>query len=170
MKGKGRWGVGGSSGVGGYVARERLSRGARVAISARREDELNEVSGGTMLVVTADVPDAASLTAAASRIREELGPIDLCILSAGYWEQMSADAWDTERFNRHVQVNLTGMSTAVGAVLPAMLARRAGVSAVIPSAAGPRGTRGGHRGRAGGVAGRAGVARGGVEQADDDEA
>ena len=139
LNGKVAWVVGGSSGIGAAVARELRSRGALVAISARREDELNEVSGGTMLVVTADVTDAASLTAAASRIREELGPVDLCVLSAGYWEQMSADDWDTERFNRHVQVNLIGMSNAIGAVLPEMLARRSGVIAGISSGAGLRG-------------------------------
>lgn len=142
LNGKVAWVVGGSSGIGAAVARELQSRGALVAISARREDELNEVSGGTMLVVAADVTDAASLTAAASRIREELGPVDLAVLAAGYWEQMSADDWDTERFNRHVQVNLTGMSNAIGAVLPEMLARRSGVIAGISSVAGYRGLTG----------------------------
>ena len=42
-----------------------------------------------MLVVPADVTDAASMTAAAARVRDELGPIDLVVLSAGYWQQMS---------------------------------------------------------------------------------
>ncbi|MEP7035115.1 MAG: SDR family NAD(P)-dependent oxidoreductase [Actinomycetota bacterium] len=142
LNGKVVWVVGGSSGIGAAVARELASRGAQVAISARRQDELNEVSGGSMLVVAADVTDATSLKAAASRIREELGPLDLCVLSAGYWQQMSADDWDTERFNRHVQVNLTGMSNAIGAVLPEMLAQRSGVIAGISSVAGYRGLAG----------------------------
>jgi len=133
------WVVGASSGIGAAVARELVSRGAQVAISARRQDELAEVAAGTMLAVAADVTDAASLTAAASRIRDELGPIDLVVLSAAYWKQMSASEWDTESFNRHVQVNLVGMSNAIAAVLPQMLARRSGVIAGIASVAGYRG-------------------------------
>jgi NAD(P)-dependent dehydrogenase (short-subunit alcohol dehydrogenase family) len=133
------WVVGGSSGIGAAVARELQSRGAVVAISARRQEQLDAVSKGTMLAVAADVTDPASMTAAASSIREELGPIDLTILSAAYWKQMAATDWDTETFNRHVEVNLIGMSNSIGAVLPEMLARRSGVIAGISSVAGYRG-------------------------------
>jgi len=136
------WVVGGSSGIGAAVARELQSRGAAVAISARRADQLGEVSDGTMLAVPADVTDLESLTAAASLIRDGLGPIDLAVLSAGYWKQMAGDDWDTESFNRHVQVNLIGMSNCIAAVLPDMLARRSGVIAGISSVAGYRGLTG----------------------------
>ena len=136
------WVVGGSSGIGAAVARELQSRGARVAISARRSGQLDEVSAGTMLAVAADVTDPASLMAAASRIRDELGPIDLAVLSAGYWKQMTTTVWDTEAFDRHVEVNLIGMSNAIAAVLPQMLARRRGVIAGISSVAGYRGLAG----------------------------
>ncbi len=142
LKGKVAWVVGASSGIGAAVAGELLARGATVAISARRLDQLAEVSAGHMLVAPADVTDAASLAAAAGRIRDELGPIDLVVLSAGYWRQMSASSWDTETFDRHVQVNLIGMSNAIAAVLPEMLARRAGVIAGISSVAGYRGLSG----------------------------
>ena len=136
LSGKVAWVVGGSSGIGAAVARELHSRGARVAISARRRDQLEEVSDGTMLAV------AASLYAAANRIRDEIGPIDLAVLAAGYWKQMTATDWDTEAFDRHVQVNLIGMSNAIAAVLPEMLARRSGVIAGISSVAGYRGLAG----------------------------
>jgi NAD(P)-dependent dehydrogenase (short-subunit alcohol dehydrogenase family) len=139
LSGKVAWVVGGSSGIGAAVARELQSRGSRVAISARRVDQLDEVSGGTMLTVAADVTDGASLTAAASRIRDELGPINLAVLSAGYWKQMTGNHWDAESFNRHVQVNLIGMSNAIAAVLPEMLARHSGIIAGISSVAGYRG-------------------------------
>ena len=55
---------------------------------------------------------------------------------------MTATDWDTESFNRHVQVNLVGMSNAISAVLPEMLARRCGVIAGIASVAGYRGLAG----------------------------
>jgi len=91
------WVVGASSGIGAAVARELVSRGARVAISARREAQLADVSGGRMLVVPADVTDVASMAAAAARVRGELGPIDLVILSAGYWQQASAPKSSSRR-------------------------------------------------------------------------
>lgn len=142
LSGKVAWVIGGSSGIGAAVARELRSRGAVVAISARRQDQLAEVCAGTMLAVPADVTDAASLAAAATRVRDELGPIDLAVLSAGYWQQMSARDWDTGIFDRHVQVNLTGMSNSIAAVLPDMMARHRGVIAGISSVAGYRGLSG----------------------------
>lgn len=139
LKDRTAWVVGASSGIGAATARELVSRGARVAISARREDQLAAVAGGRMLVVAADVTDAQGLRAAADRVRRELGPIDLVVLNAGYWQQMHATNWDTEVFRRHVEVNLVGMSNGIGAVLPEMMARGSGVIAGVASVAGYRG-------------------------------
>lgn len=92
-----------------------------------------------MLVVTADVTDAAGLRAAADQVRADLGPIDVVVLNAGYWKQMDVADWDTEVFRRHVEVNLVGMSNGIGAVLPEMLTRGSGVIAGVASVAGYRG-------------------------------
>ena len=142
LNGKVAWVVGASSGIGAAVARELARRGGTVAISARRDEQLQEVSGGHMLVVPLDVTDAASVAAAAARVHEELGPIDLAVLSAGYWKQMDPQDWDTEVFDQHIRVNLAGMSNAIAAVLPGMLRRHHGVIAGIASVAGYRGLAG----------------------------
>ena len=142
LAGKVAWVVGGSSGIGAAVARELLRRGATVAISARREDRLAEVSGGAMLVVPIDVTDATSVATAATRVREELGPIDLAVLSAGYWKQMDPADWDSGVFDQHIRTNLGGMSNSIAAVLPGMLQRRRGVIAGVASVAGFRGLAG----------------------------
>ncbi len=105
LNGKVAWVVGASSGIGAAVARELARRGGTVAISARRDEQLQEVSGGHMLVVPLDVTDAASVAAAAARVHEELGPIDLAVLSAGYWKQMDPADWDTDVFDQHIRVN-----------------------------------------------------------------
>ena len=86
--------------------------------------------------------DAAAAAAAATRVHEELGPIDLAVLSAGYWKQMDPADWDTDVFDRHVQVNLAGMSNSIAAVLPGMMQRHHGVIAGIASVAGYRGLAG----------------------------
>ena len=142
LNGKVAWVVGGSSGIGAAVARELLHRGATVAISARRQEQLQDVARGDMLDLPADVTDPASVAAAAARIRDDLGPIDLAVLAAGYWKAMNPQHWDTDVFDRHVQVNLTGMSNAIAALLPEMLRRRSGVIAGISSVAGYRGLAG----------------------------
>jgi NAD(P)-dependent dehydrogenase (short-subunit alcohol dehydrogenase family) len=142
LDGKVAWVVGGSSGIGAAVARELLRRGATVAVSARRKDQLHDVAGGHMLVLPADVTDAASVAAAAARVREELGPIDLAVLSAGYWKQMDPSDWDSDLFDRHLRVNLTGMSNVIAAILPGMLRQRSGTIAGITSIAGYRGLAG----------------------------
>ena len=116
--------IGSSSGIGAAVARELARRGGTVAISARRDEQLREVSGGDMLVVPLDVTDAASAAAAAARIREELGPIDLAVLSAGYWKQMNPADWDTEVFDQHIRVNLTGHLTHLTPRLPGLTQHR----------------------------------------------
>ncbi len=112
LNGKVAWVVGASTGIGAAVARELTCRGGTVAISARRDEQLREVSGGRMLVVPLDVTDAASVAAAAARVHQELGPIDLAVLSAGYWKQMDPQDWDTEVFDQHIRVNLAGLRIA----------------------------------------------------------
>jgi NADP-dependent 3-hydroxy acid dehydrogenase YdfG len=133
------WITGASSGIGEALARELTGRGARVAITARRADRLEEIAGDRMLAVPADVTDLDAMRAAAARVEQELGPIDLAVLNAGTWKQMDVTAWDTELFRRHVETNLMGMVHGIDAVLPGMRRRRGGVIAGVSSVAGYRG-------------------------------
>jgi NAD(P)-dependent dehydrogenase (short-subunit alcohol dehydrogenase family) len=133
------WITGASSGIGEALARELTGRGARVAITARRADRLEEIAGDRMLAVPADVTDLDAMRAAAARVEQELGPIELAVLNAGTWKQMDVTAWDTELFRRHVETNLMGMVHGIDAVLPGMRRRRGGVIAGVSSVAGYRG-------------------------------
>ncbi len=142
LTGKVAWVVGASSGIGAATARELVRRGARVAVSARRLDRLREVSDGNMLAIAADVTDARTVADAEGTVFRTLGPVDLVVYSAGYWKQMDVTAWDTEVFDQHLRVNLSGMSNVVAAVLPRMLERGQGVFAGISSVAGYRGLTG----------------------------
>lgn len=142
LDGKVAWIVGASSGIGAAVARELVDRGAHVAVSARRKQQLDEVAGDGMLAVTADVTDAASVAAAAAALEQQLGALDLVVMCAGYWQQMDPRDWRTEVFDRHINVNLIGMSNTIAAVLPRMLERRSGVLAGVASVAGYRGLAG----------------------------
>lgn len=133
------WLVGASSGIGAELARELVRRGARVAVTARRRERLEEVSGGLMKVVPADVTDADGMRAAAATARHELDGLDVVVWCAGYWKQSDATRWDADEFARHVEVNLLGLNTVLGAVLPEMVRRRAGHVVGVASVAGYRG-------------------------------
>jgi short-subunit dehydrogenase len=55
---------------------------------------------------------------------------------------MSVDPWDPAVFDRHLKVNLSGLSNTIAAVLPGMLRQRSGLIAGIASVAGYRGLAG----------------------------
>ena len=134
------WITGASSGIGRALARELARRGARVAISARRVERLDQLAAeDAMLPVPVDVTDLASMRQAAARIESELGAIDLAIFNAGIWEQVNVAAWDSDLFRRHFDTNLMGLVHGVEAVLPGMRRRRAGTIAGMASVAGYRG-------------------------------
>ncbi|RIJ78103.1 SDR family NAD(P)-dependent oxidoreductase [Nakamurella silvestris] len=133
------WIIGASSGIGAALAQELLSRGAKVAISARRAELLEQVSAGRMTTVPVDVVDADSVVAAAQEVREALGGLDIAVLCAGTWEQITLAELDPESFARHLEVNVMGAVHGVAAVLPGMTAQGSGVIAIVASVAGYRG-------------------------------
>ncbi|MFG1815410.1 SDR family NAD(P)-dependent oxidoreductase [Kribbella sp. NPDC049174] len=137
LTGRRTWIVGASSGIGAALARELADRGARVAVSARRVSELQDVAAGRMAVVPVDITDAEAVRQAADRVVEELGGLDIVVLSAGYWKQLKE--FDAESFQRHLDVNLSGMAHCLDAVIPRLQAAHAGLIVGIASVAGYRG-------------------------------
>ncbi len=133
------WVTGASSGIGAALARELEERGAHVAVSARRKEKLDEVSGGRMHVEPVDVTDKEAMLAAGESIRTALGGIDVVVLNAGAWDQVKVTKWDSEVFRKHFDVNLMGIVHGVEAVLPAMLEARSGMIVGVASVAGYRG-------------------------------
>ncbi|KGN31344.1 short-chain dehydrogenase [Knoellia sinensis KCTC 19936] len=147
------WIVGASSGIGAELAHELVRRGARVAISARRREELEAVAGSgrsdaasiaaaPIAVVPVDVTDRASVDGAAAAVRAELGGLDGVIHSAAYWKQFDATTWDRDDFARHIEVNLLGLNNVLGAVVPEFARSGAGHVVGIASVAGYRGLAG----------------------------
>ena len=80
--------TGASAGVGRAVAREFGGRGCRVGLLARGRDRLEaakkeiEESGGKAIVLPADVANPEEIEAAAERVEQELGPIDVWVNDA----------------------------------------------------------------------------------------
>lgn len=139
MVGQRVWITGASSGIGAALANELTDRGAVVAISARREEQLREVAAGRMAVVPVDVTDAAAMKAAAAQVRAELGGIDLVVLNAGMWKQLRLTALDPDIVAQHFAVNVMGTVNGLAAVIGEMMQERQGTIAIMASVAGYRG-------------------------------
>ena len=95
--------TGASTGIGRHLAHGLAERGMAVAGLARGGDRLTtamaEVAGATgarTLAVPADVTDRAAVEAAAARIVEELGPIDLLVNNAGAIDRAEEPLWETD--------------------------------------------------------------------------
>jgi NAD(P)-dependent dehydrogenase (short-subunit alcohol dehydrogenase family) len=138
LAGRRVWIIGASTGIGAALASELTGRGAAVAISARRVDELKAVAGDRMAIAPLDITDADQLPRALAEVVDELGGLDIVVLSAGYWKQMGDD-FDVESFHRHLDVNLGGFANCLGAVIPYLREQRAGMIVGISSVAGYRG-------------------------------
>jgi NAD(P)-dependent dehydrogenase (short-subunit alcohol dehydrogenase family) len=130
------WVTGASSGIGAAVAAELICRGAKVAITARRREALDEVAAGRMRVEPADVTDAAALERIAASLADDWGGIDLIVLNAGIYKPVTPETFDPAIFREHFDVNVLGTVNAIAAVLPGMRARRAGRIAVTTSVTG----------------------------------
>jgi NAD(P)-dependent dehydrogenase (short-subunit alcohol dehydrogenase family) len=137
--------TGASGGVGRAVARAYGQRGDRVALLARGERGLAgaaedvEQAGGTALTVPLDVSDAAAVEAAADRVEQELGPIDVWINCA--FSSVFAPFWEVsaEEYDRATAVSYLGFVNGTRAALRHMMSRDRGVIVQVGSALAYRG-------------------------------
>jgi len=143
LEGRTAWITGGATGVGRRTAQRLASDGARVAISGRRADELEQAAaqlraeGFEVQAFPLDVADAQASAATAQAIAQQMGPVDVLVCSAGlnvrqrYWKDLSA-----LDFAKVVRVNLEGVANCVVAVLEGMRERGRGTIVVVSSWAG----------------------------------
>jgi NADP-dependent 3-hydroxy acid dehydrogenase YdfG len=134
------WVTGASSGIGREVAAQLANAGWTVAISARRQEELETLAAahtGKMLVVPLDITDQAAVDAAVARIRAETGrPIARAILNAGTYLRDTAPDFDVQKFKTQLDVNLLGTANCLAALMPGMLAGKSGQIGIVASLAG----------------------------------
>lgn len=131
------WVVGASSGIGRATASALHAQGARVIVSARKVQALEDFvlahPGSQALVL--DTTDALAVQQAARQLLAQ-GPLDCVMYCAGHYQAMRADAMDLPDMLRHVEVNYSGALRVLDAVLPDMLARGAGHFSLVGSVAG----------------------------------
>jgi len=134
--------TGASSGIGRGLALRFAREGARVALVARREVELEEVAaeirkaGGEALVLPCDVAEREQVEACAARALENLGGIDLLVNNAGYGHHRTFLEWDLADMERLMRVNYFGTLYFTKTLLPQMVERRKGWLVFVSSVAG----------------------------------
>ena len=134
--------TGASSGIGKGLALAIAARGARLGLLARRQNLLDEIVGavkGRAVAVTADVRDARVMKAAADRVRDELGPIDMLIANAGIGTSSHVAQLDPDHMANVIGINVLGAANSVAAVVPQMVERGQGQLVAISSLAAYRG-------------------------------
>ena len=132
------WVIGASTGIGAETARLLLTKGARVALSARHPAPLQAIAGGraSALIAPLDITDHASVLAARDQILQTWQRIDLVLVVAGGYNEMRADTFDLAKVNQLIDLNLRGVFNCLDAVLPGLLAQGSGGVGVVASVAG----------------------------------
>ena len=119
--------TGASSGIGEATALALAEHGATVAIAARRLDRLQTLagrirgSGGTALVLEADVGEERRAREAVERTVSELGRLDTLINNAGVMLLGPAVGAPLEEWDTMLHVNLAGLLYCAHAALPHLL-------------------------------------------------
>ena len=139
-RGKTVWIVGASSGIGHATAAHLHGLGARVVVSARKAQALDDfvLQHPGSLALALDATDPQAVQTAANGLLAQ-GPLDLVMYCAGHYQPMLGDAMNLPELRRHLEVNYLGALNALHAVLPALLARGAGHVSLVGSVAGYRG-------------------------------
>jgi NAD(P)-dependent dehydrogenase (short-subunit alcohol dehydrogenase family) len=136
--------TGASAGIGRATARLFGERGARVALIARGQAGLDgaardvEEAGGTALAISADVADYDQVTAAARKVEEQFGPIDVWVNVAFTSVFAPFEEITAAEFRRVTEVSYLGFVHGTMAALATMRPRDRGTIVQVGSALGER--------------------------------
>jgi NADP-dependent 3-hydroxy acid dehydrogenase YdfG len=143
LDGKVVWVTGAGSGIGQAAACALAAAGARVVLSGRRKEALDETStiiaqaGGEAIAAPLDVSDLRAVQETAGTIDERFGQLDVLVNNAGiniagrHWGNQDLGEWD-----RLLKININGVYYCVSAVLPVMRRQHDGLIINIASWAG----------------------------------
>ncbi len=132
--------TGSSAGLGRAIAHGFAKRGAHIGLMARNPEALNaarqecEALGGKALVLPVDVSDAEAVDAAASKVEEEFGPIDIWVNDAMVSVFSPVKEMEASDYKRVTEVLYLGFVHGTQSALKRMLPRDRGTIIQIGSA------------------------------------
>ena len=113
-----------------------LAAGYIAYAGARRVDAMRSLEAAGARVLSLDVTDDASMTAAVDTILRETGRIDVLVNNAGYGSYGALEDVPLDEGRRQFEVNIFGLARLTQLVLPTMRAQRAGRIVNVSSVSG----------------------------------
>ena len=135
------WITGGSSGIGKSLAYKFANEGWQVAISARRENLLKEISESNEKIKSfpLDVTDKVKCKEVFEQIKNYYGDLDICFFSTGTWSPKEEKEIDVEQIENVFKVNFFGTINSIKAVEEHFKNKKNGIITIVSSIAGYRG-------------------------------
>ena len=135
------WITGGSTGIGRALAIKFANEGWNVAISARRESLLKELSEKHQNIKSfpLDVTEKYKCEEVFNEIKKYYSEIDICFFSTGTWDPKKEKDIDVEQIENVFKVNFFGTVNSIKAVEQYFRDKKNGVITIVSSIAGYRG-------------------------------
>ena len=135
------WITGGSTGIGKALAIKFAKEGWNVAISARRESLLNEISDNNENIhgFPLDVTDKLKCKEVFEQIKNKFQNIDICFFSTGTWNPKKEKDIDVEQIEDVFKINFFGTLNSIKAVEEYFKYKKQGIITIVSSIAGYRG-------------------------------
>ena len=135
------WITGGSTGIGKALAIKFANEGWNVAISARRENLLKEISETYENISSfpLDVIDKNKCKEVFNDIKNKFNEVDICFFSTGTWNPKKEKDIDVEQMEDVFKVNFFGTVNSIKAVEKYFKEKKSGIITIVSSIAGYRG-------------------------------
>ena len=135
------WITGGSTGIGKALAIKFANKGWNVAISARRENLLKEISDNNENIhgFPLDVTDKSKCKKVFEQIKNKFHNVDICFFSTGTWNPKKEKDIDVEQIEDVFKVNFFGTLNSIKAVEEFFKNKKQGIITIVSSIAGYRG-------------------------------
>lgn len=131
--------TGASSGIGAACARLLAQQGCKLALAARRADDMQALTDqleAESLVVQADMTEPADISRMVEATLERFGRVDILLANAGVYVKGQFAEGDIEQLTRMFRLNVDGVLRCAHAVIPSMKAQGGGDIIVTSSIAG----------------------------------
>jgi NAD(P)-dependent dehydrogenase (short-subunit alcohol dehydrogenase family) len=134
------WFITGSSrGFGRSLVRAALQAGDRVAATARKPEQLDDLVaeyGDRVLPIVLDVTDAAAARAAIAEAKARFGSLDVIVNNAGYSNVSPIETTDDEDFRTQFETNFWGVYNVSKAAVPILREQGGGIIVQFSSVGG----------------------------------
>ena len=131
--------TGASSGIGEETARVLAANGAKVVLSARREDKLKKLAdeiGESAAYLASDVTSLEDMNAVVALAKEKFGKVDVVFANAGIMPAGNMSELKVKDWNAMIEINIKGVLNVMAAVLPEFTAQKYGHVIATSSRAG----------------------------------